>query len=298
MVFALRKAYLIDGRRSECLEVFDWHCLPGLRGSGVGIRVMRAMMRAGERVISIGGTPDVLSTLPAMGWQRIGSARMYELPLSGEFLQPGLRDYVRARIPGERLALSAASLVWFWPRRRHRRRGGRVVPVSIAEAEVRPLYESDTGYDVLQLPDPQQLRWMSAGHAGSGSFGFFYFTVEQRLRGWALTRVYETVHGREAAILDIFAPHADVALYAWMVSEAAASLAGARPRVVRARASCPILQAALRANRFRQGEVDIPVHTWPRTLPDRLRAHVTLNHGDEPLRPYPPPEAATGVLTV
>src|SRR5438477_6189454 len=44
MLFALRKRYRIGGREARCLEVFDWHSLPEVRGSGVGVRLMRAMM--------------------------------------------------------------------------------------------------------------------------------------------------------------------------------------------------------------------------------------------------------------
>jgi len=296
MVFGLRKPYLIGGERTSCLEVFDWHCLPGLKGSGVGIRVMRAMMRVGERVISIGGTEDVLKTLPALGWQRIGGARMYELPLSADFLESGLRRRLPVRVPGERILLHAAAVTWFRPRRRTRRPLGRIVSVPVIDLEAQPLYQGETGYDVLQLPDAQLQRWTSSGCAGTGHFGFFHFASEGRLRGWAMTRVHDTPQGREAAILDVFAPEPDVALYTWMVSEAAFSLARARPHVIRARASCPILQAALCANRFRPDEAETPVYTWPKTLRNDLRLHITLNHSDGPLRPYPLPGDATGLL--
>src|ERR1700694_2669644 len=51
MVFGLRKTYVIAGERTTCLEVFDWHRLPGLKGAGVGNRVMRTMMDGDERLI-------------------------------------------------------------------------------------------------------------------------------------------------------------------------------------------------------------------------------------------------------
>jgi hypothetical protein len=107
--------------------------------------------------------------------------------------------------------------------------------------------------------------------------------------------VYETEEGREAAIVEVFAVAPDVPLYAWMVSEAAADLAGSRPRVIRARATCAILQAAYRANRFRPGS-QVPVHTFPKMLEKDRRLHLTLNHSDAPFRPYPVPGAATGFL--
>src|SRR5262249_40297000 len=50
MISALQKTYLIGGTPVPCLEIFDWHSLPGLKGSGVGLRVIRALIRHGERL--------------------------------------------------------------------------------------------------------------------------------------------------------------------------------------------------------------------------------------------------------
>jgi len=294
LVHALRKPYLIGGTSVHCLESFDWHSLPGLRGSGVGIWVLRALMRQGERLITVGGSSDVLAALPALGWQKLATTRRFELPLSVASLQAGMRRRVRTTIPGERLALKAIAS-WYRPRRRGVL--GQMVPVSIPSSEIHSLYSGETGYDFLQLPDPTLLRWMTAGYPGNGSFAFLYFTVAGSLRAWALTRVHETAEGREAAILEVYGAKPDLDLYTWIVSEAATWLSSARPVVIRARASCPVLQAALLANRFRAGAED-PVHTWPKGLPERLRVHVTMNHGDEPVRPYPDAESATRFLTV
>jgi len=288
LVSAFRKRYLIGGQDVPCLEVFDWHCLPGMKGSGVGIRVMRAMMREPERVFSFGGTADVLSTLPAMGWQRIGAARIYELPSSGDFLAAGLQRRTGLPARATRSLLGAVSRAWFRPHRSRPPKGGRVVPVSVLGDEVLELYRSKTGYGIVQQPDPSLLSWLACGYPGTGRFDFLSFTVDGRSRGWSLSRVYETGSGTEAALLDLYCPEPDVALYTWMVSETTTRLLAFRPWMVRARASCPTLRAALRANRYREGADDIPVHTWPAGLSgDTNPIHVTLNHADEPLRPYP-----------
>jgi hypothetical protein len=285
-VFALRKRYLIAGQPVPCLEVFDWHCLPELKGTGVGIRVMRAMMRRPERVIAVGGTEDVLSALPVMGWQQFAVARAFELPTSGEFLSTGLQRRTDIPASAARLPLDLLARAWFTPRKRHASGTGRAVPISIVDSETDKLYAGDSGYDVVQQPQPEVLRWLSCGYPGNGSFRFLAFTVADRLRGWALTRVYDTEYGPEGAILELFAPQPDLDLYTWIVSEAACSLSGSAPRVIRGRATCPVLQAAFRANRFRETPVDIPVNTWPKALPEMKRVHLTLNHTDEPLRPY------------
>jgi hypothetical protein len=287
MVFGLQKSYLIAGTPTDCIEIFDWHSLPGLRGSGVGLRVMRAMMRGGLRLVGMGGTADVRKTLPAMGWQTFEGAADFELPVSGGALEAGLRDRLGFLFPGARLLLDAVTMARFRPRRRAY--DGRVVPAGAFDDDVRTLYAGHTGYDFVQVPDPEQLRWMTAGHAVAGTFRYWYFLAQERLRGWALTRVYETERGREASILEVFAPNADARLYAWMVSETATALAGERPQLIRARATCPVLKAALRMNRFRQA-ASVPVYTWPKTLAPDLRLHITLNHTDAWMRPYWAPE--------
>jgi hypothetical protein len=284
MVFALRKSYLINGTPAQFLEIFDWHSLPGLRGSGVGIRVMRAMMREGVPLLGVGGTTDVLKALPAMGWQTIGLCATFELPISGAHLTQGLRSRIPFRVPGEAVLLDTLTRFWFRPTRRSD--VGQATPVSMIGDEIEPLYRDETGYDLLQVPDRALLKWMISGYPSNGEYRVWYFVRDDRVRGWALTRTYETQAGREAAILEVFAPKPDQSLYAWMVSEVAFSLAADRPRVIRARATCPVLQSAFRMNRFRTGS-EVPVHVWPKMSVPPARLHVTLNHTDAPFRPYP-----------
>lgn len=286
MLFALRKPYRIAGRATDCLEVFDWHCLPGEKGTGIGIRLMRAMMRQSEPVLSVGGTADVHATLPKMGWEHVGTASRYELVLAPEELAARLRH--RAGLPGglTQGALRLLSAGYLAPRRRRVPPNGMVSPVSVLPAGVRDLYRDAGGYGLLQQPDPEVQRW-TADSSWSGHFGYLVFALAGRVRGWVMTRTYASEQGPEAAIVEVFAPRPDVALYTWMVSEAATALLVARPRCIHARASCPVLQEALRANRFRAPPPGDPVHLWPKGAWDRAEPlHVTLGHSDAPLRPY------------
>jgi hypothetical protein len=286
MLFALRKRYRIGGRPTACLEVFDWHSLPGLRGSGIGIRLMRAMMRQPEPLISVGGTADVLATLPMMKWEPIGVARRYELPVTGDVLADRLQHRVGLPPALSRMALGVVTAGYYGPRRRRIPATGQVVRVETPGEEIRQLYRDETGYGFVQEPEPDVLRWMT-GEGWGGTFRFLTFLSEGRLRGWAVTRTHAMEEGLEGSILEIFAPRPDVALYTWMVSEAAVSLMADRPRWLHARASCPLLQSALLANRFRAKSYDIPVHVWPKGAWDRVAPlHITLNHSDAPLLPY------------
>jgi hypothetical protein len=294
LLFALRKQYRVGGRPTACLEVFDWHCLPGLRGSGIGIRLMRAMMRQPEPIVSVGGTGDVLATLPMMKWEAIGAARRFELFVSGDVLAGRLQRRVGLPSALPRAALGIVADGYYAPRRRKVPATGRVVQVEAPGDEIAQLYRDETGYGFVQQPDPDVLRWMTGG-SWSGTYRFLTFLIEGRLRGWALTRTHTTGQGLEAAIVEVFAPRPDVALYTWMVSEAATSLMVDRPlRLITARASCPVLQSALLANRFRAMTPDVPIHVWPRGTWDRASAlHITLNHSDAALLPYIPEKLAS-----
>ena len=163
---------------------------------------------------------------------------------------------------------------------------GRVARSAAFDEEVSSLYQEETGYGFLQVPDPDVLRWVTSS-AWSGRHEFLTFTVDDRLRGWAMTRTHLRDGGLEGAIVELFAPRPDVALYTWMVSEAAVSLMAARPRRLRARASCPVLQAALVANHFRPLAPEVPIYAWPKGAVSGDRPlHVTLNHSDGPICPY------------
>lgn len=288
-LFALRKTWRVGGELAPCLEVFDWHSVAEVRGSGAGIRLMRAMMRQPERIFSIGGTADVHSTLPLMGWQPIGSSLAYELPLSPALIADRLHRAGRvprllARAALAPLAPLAGPLLG--PRRLPAPGRATVTESDTLPPGVESLYEGDTGCGMVQQPDPAVVRWLTASR-WSGRWRFLAFAVDGRLRGWAMTRLYRGKTGLQGSLLEVFAPRADAALYAWMVSEACLSLAAARPSRILARASCPALREALARNRFRRAGVDAPLHTWPRFAGDvPANGHFTYFHSDAPIQPF------------
>lgn len=286
MLFALRKPWRIRGERQYCLEVFDWHSLAELRGSGLGIRLMRGMMRQPERVFSVGGTADVHSTLPLMGWQQLGMANAFELPLSAGLIAERLAR--TRRLP--RLLVHAALLPVagpaFRPRRRPAPAHGSVEVAAALSPDVLRLYDEDTGYGMAQEPDLDVLAWITASQ-WSGSWRYLHFRVGGRLRGWAMTRTYLGKTGVQGAIVEAFSPRADPEFYAWMVSEASLSLLRDRPTRILARAICPALREALLRNRFRHAGVDSPLFTWPKFREDApANPHFTFLHSDAPFLPY------------
>ena len=285
-LFALRKPYRLRGERVYCLEVFDWHALTELRGAGVGIRLMRAMMKRPERIMAVGGTADVHATLPLMGWQPLGIVQAFELVARSDLIVERLQR--TRRLPGAiaRPLLAPLSKVMLTPRRKHAPPGGEVREVGQPGEEVLELYRNPTGQDLVQEPDLAMVRWLTSGR-WSGAWRFFQFRIDGSLRGWSMTRLHVGGHGLQGVIVELFAPGADAELYHWMVSQTAASLLPDRPRRIIARAACPILQRALGASGFRHAGVDVPVRTWPSFGADIPHAfHFTFLHSDAPMLPY------------
>jgi Acetyltransferase (GNAT) domain len=287
MLRAFDRDYRLDGRRVTCRETFDWLCAPEHRRVALGLRVMRTAMSEWAPLVNVGGTEDTLGVLPALRWAEIGAATYHSLPLGRDVLGGAGAARMRLVPPRARgAALSVASALWFRPRRAPAPAGGEVVPVASVGEEVLDLYEGDTGYGALRVPDVDHLRWLIAGHPSAGQFAACYFTVRGALRGWGLTRAYTTGRALEAALVDVYAPRPTPDLYAWMVSELVVRLAGHSPSAVRAQATCPTLQSALRRLRFlRSGTV--PVFFWSRDPGPPPPLHFTFAAQDGPMLPYP-----------
>jgi len=284
MLRAFERQYQLGDARVTCRETFDWLSAPEHRASALGLRVMRAAMQEWAPLVNVGGTPDSVRMLPALGWQTVGVATSYSLPLgaAGAASAGGRLDMLPASTRPAAVALAGA--VWFRPRRRRWPPGGDVVPVGVVGDEILELYEGATGYGTLPLPDVDQLRWLMAGYPGAGQFLALYFTLGGRLRGWGLARVHTVGPALEATLVEVYAPRPTVALYTWMTSELVLRVSGHRPAMVRAQATCSILQAALRRLRFLPGG-PYPVFVWSTEAPPPL--HFTLCVQDGPMLPYP-----------
>jgi hypothetical protein len=284
-LFALAKTYRLGSVRIPCLEVFDWHALAEVRG-GVGIRLMRAMMRQPERIFAVGGTEDVSSTLPLMGWEELAVSQAYELLLGTDLIAERLQRTRGLPQALTRTLLAPVPRAVFGPRRAPKPAGAEVRFVEKMGPELGELYDGGSGAGLVQEPTQQVLDWIVRGQ-WSGRWRFLQFRTGGRLRGWAMTRVHVSNHGLVGAILEVYAPGADPAFYRWMVSEAAFSLLAARPRRLVARTSDPVLQRALLVTGFRHAGVDATVRTWPRFGRERPAATAfTYLHSDGPILPY------------
>jgi hypothetical protein len=292
MLRAFDREYLFGDRRLLCRETFDWVCVPERRREALGLRVMRAAMDEWGPLVNVGGSEDTLGMLPALRWLTIGTADSYALPLRRQLLDDLDAEQLqrlqelprRARGP----ALTAATALWFRPRRRSAPAGGDVVPVASVGPEILELYDGDVGYGAVGVPDPDHLRWLTSGFSGAGQFAAYYFTIGGRLRGWGLNRLYAAGGTRRAAVVHVYAPRPTVELYTWMVSELLVRAQGNRPAAIRTQASCPILQQVLKRLRFVRHTAQ-PVFFWsPTEAAPESPLHFTLIAQDSPMLPYDP----------
>lgn len=285
MATALQRPYRIGGQSVDVRESFDWYTLPRYKGAGVGIRVLKRMMEDPEPITVIGGTEDTRTLLPQLGFKVPAELQSYTLPLGSRRAAEVLKQ--RAGIP-EAVTRGAFAILrpLLAPRPKASPAAGRAIPVAGIGREALALY-AKARQGVVPTWRFEHLHWLSAGFASTGCFVPLYFARGEELLGWSLARVYDTPQGRQAQIVDLFAPDPDADLFTWMVSETTFALAGWRPDVINALTTSPELAEALRRNRYRAG-VSLPIHLWDREerpLPEPL--FFGGQWGDTALRPFP-----------
>lgn len=288
MESAFQRPYRVGDEIVEFLEVFDWFCLPELRNSGLGVRVMQRYMKEPNPLLLVGGTADTQGLLPRLKWQIVGRASRWTLPIGLPHIANALQRRTRLPYGATRAAAPLVRRLAGWrPRRRFAPPGGRVVPVALPGAELFELQRQPGGYGTVPLWTPELLRWLLAGFAGIGRHLPFYFVRDGLLRGFALLRIFPTDDGCDAEILDLFAPDPDPDLYAWMLAELVSVAAGFAAASVSTTATCPAILAAIRRLRF----VELPSNPiqvwWPgrEKLPEPIS--IGSNTGDEPILPIP-----------
>jgi hypothetical protein len=285
-LLAFARPYRCGSETVTFLEVHDWFALPELKGAGLGVRLIRHAMSQPEPVLMVGGSDDSRKLMPRLGYGEPATAQRWMLPVAGHVVGQALQR--RARLPAA-IAGAAGELgvrAWFRAPRVRAPEAGRVVPVGCPGDELAQLYAGASHYGTVPLWPKEHLAWFLNGFAGVGHFVPLYFTVRDALRGWALGRVVSTKQGCEAALVTLFAPQPDAALYGWMVSAAVTALSAFRPNSIQASTTCPLLSAALGARRFlRVGNDPVWVAPKERELPGPVA--IGLDTGDTPLLPYP-----------
>jgi hypothetical protein len=283
---AFARPYRLGGRPTTCLETFDWYASPEARRSAAGLLVMKAAMDEPEPLVNVGGTRDSLALLPRLGWRAIDEAVSYVLPLAGGALSRDRAARLGPLAPAGRAAVGVAGRAWFGRARGAVPAQGRVEELTEPADEVVVLAEGDEHHATMPLPDPGHLRWLTEGAPAVGRFRSVLFRVAGRPAGWGMTRVNDGPDGREASLVEVYAPRPEPALLRWMVAELVDLVRPERPVQVRAQTTSPVLAQALGGQRFVRAHRR-PVQVWTADgLARPTPAHFTMTTQDFPLLPY------------
>jgi hypothetical protein len=286
MVSVFRRPYRVGGRTVVVSDSFDWFCLPELRRSGLGVRVMQRLMQDEEPVIVTGGSADTRDLLPRMRFQIPATVVRFCLVLGADRAADLLARRVRVPRALGRIAFTLARPL-LAPRVRSVPAGGVVETPGTLDAETLALDPRPGGRGTLPVWAPEYLAWLAAGSPAFGRYEPLVFRIAGALAGWALLRIHAGPAGTDAALVDLRAREPSAELYAWMVSEAAVRAARFGPGLLMAGTTCPELSAALRRSRFREVST-APVHYWAKDgAPLDAPVVFGLHWGDEPLLPYP-----------
>lgn len=266
MESAFRRPWRVGDEVVDFLEVFDWYCLPELRNTGLGVRVMQRLMKEPHPLLLVGGTADTQGLLPRLQWKVVGQVKRYVRVIGTDTVARALARRTRMPLTLARAVGPAARLVLApRPQRRAAPRGGRVLAVALPGEELFALERGPSGYRTRPLWTPELLRWLVAGFAGIGRFVPAYFTVDGALRGFGLLRIHDSgPDGCEAEIVDAFTPDPSPDLYDWIVAELTAVADGFGAQRIAASTTCEVLGEALRRNRFSAEAGSNPVQIfWP-----------------------------------
>jgi len=266
----------------------DWHVLPGSKGVGVGIGLLRKAEAAAGMLLTLQGSADTQKILPKLGWKQSFSPVTYLRPLSGRFLSSWLVQRGSLGKVAGRAVRSLPRLVLPFVR--------SVPPVALGDVTLTEVDRFERSYDlvagtrILELGaamrrDSDYLNYLCADYPGRG-YRLQLLRVAGEVAGHLITRIDEDKNGlRRGRIVDLLWPKASAELADYLVATASADLQQDGADYVECVASTPALRAALAGSRFRaRRPVPIWYHRIAADVPDPDTWHVTLLDCDRAYR--------------
>ncbi len=256
---AFSRTYQFGDEPVECLDPFDWYSLPSVRGSGVGVRLIKYLMDVGKPILTLGGSADTLQIIPRLGWKTVSEATEFFLPLTSRYLLRNRRlpnHWNRAIAP----PLDFATATWFMPAKPHGASNCVVLPVSGID---RNLVHIDGPAGFRSVPDPRIFDWLMKGSPVTGTYIPMALVGEQEIVAWIIGRLYRSGGLLHGMILDLRLQRQDEALAESAIKYMARALAGFGADHIRAVTTFGLFSAAYRRSGFLAGREKIPVMMWP-----------------------------------
>jgi len=257
-ISAFSRTYCNGDETAECLEPFDWYCLPATRGSGVGVRLLKTLMDTGRPLLTLGGSAETLRIIPRLGWKTVGEATEFFLPLTGNYLlrNRALPDYWKRVLTP---SLDLATATWFTPARPNGVRNCVVLPVSGMDHDLARI-DGPAGF--RSVPDPRFFEWLMKGSPATGSYLLIVLTVDGEAAAWITGRLHRSRGLLHGTVLDLRLKRNDEKLAKNAIRHMARALAGFGADEVRAVATADFYSSVYRKSGFLAAREKIPVLVW------------------------------------
>ncbi len=241
----------------------DWQVVPGERGVGVGVGLLRKAEAAAGILLTLQGSADTRRVLPLLGWKESPRAATWLRPLSGRFVA----GWARKRLPGwlgapVGVAAGAALALLAGRQSGH---GAVARDVERLPPEHDEMWQRRCGeLAPLMTRDRAYVDWFCSDYPGGG-YRIALLDSGGVAAGHLITRTDRDSAGLlRGRIVDLVWPRAHEQWLADAVGLACRRLKAEGADYVQCLSSRPELDAALERQRFRRRA---PVPVWYHRLP-------------------------------
>jgi len=247
------------GKRHPAAWFVDWHVVPGERGIGVGLGLLRKAEAATGALLTLQGSADTQSILPRLGWKRSFSPETWTLPVTARFLSAGIAERMPTWLRPFAPAAGVAAR-YFRGAQPSPRADFALVDIQRFPLSYDAVWEARAAeFASIMRRDPTYLNYLCADYPDGG----YHLQLLQR-RGQTLGHLISRVDGdrrgfRRGRIVDLLWPPADRALGAWALRSACWQLQLAGADYIDLVASTPLSGELARDARFRRRT---PVPIW------------------------------------
>jgi hypothetical protein len=281
----MRTSLHTGDRQYDAAWFVDWHVVPGDRGVGVGLGLLRkAEVEAGV-LLTLQGSADTRQILPRLGWKQSTAPHTFVLPLSAGFLAATVARRVPAWLRGVARA-SGVAVPYFRVAGQPTSTSAQLIATDrfpatydtvwrARSAEFAPTMRRDSAYLnylCADFPDAdyhlQLLQWRGE------TVGHLVWRIDTDRRTF-----------RRGRIIDLLWPRSDAGLGQWLHHTACRQLQAAGADYIELATSLPESRDFARRQRFhRRDPVPIWYHRVPPEVPTPDAWHVTFLDCDRAYR--------------
>lgn len=239
------RPYLLGGKVVDCMEPFDWYCLPEKRALGVGVWVEETLRRMGMPIVIIGGSDMARALWLKRGAKLVAESEGFLLPINRDALYRNREAPFTKRMAG--VLLNCIGWHMFAPGKYKDSKNGHFVPLSALDDQTLAI-EQPPGFQPIHRA--RHLEWLTHGYPELGTFIPLKFMLDGCTVGWSLAHVCSDGMVRKGSILELRFRKGCEAELKWMVRAVTSVICGFGVASVGMRTTCEEIKQALQANKF------------------------------------------------